>query len=278
MLRGYGNYSYRITNPIMFYTNVCANVTDRFTRGEIDEQLKSEVQHNLQPALGRVAQRGIAYDQITLYTDDIAQGINAGLGQEWVEHRGISVVFHRVCFHYARRGKQSEDRPVPGVPGVQQRPDVGGPAGDRSGNGYGTGGGERRRRYDGLYGFGICPAGGGRQRRQPIADGAGIPASGARRRGSPGTWSCSACGATGQHSKFCSECGAARPLEASGWKCASCGALNKGKFCSECGAKKPEGALLYRCDKCGWEPEDPSNPPKFCPECGDPFDEGDARK
>ena len=49
------------------------------------------------------------------------------------------------------------------------------------------------------------------------------------------------------------------------------------KFCQNCGAKKPEGAPLYRCDKCGWEPEDPSNPPKFCPECGDIFDDSDKK-
>ena len=52
-------------------------------------------------------------------------------------------------------------------------------------------------------------------------------------------------------------------------------ALNKGKFCAECGTKKPEGAPLYRCDKCGWEPEDPTKPPKFCPQCGDPFGSND---
>ena len=61
------------------------------------------------------------------------------------------------------------------------------------------------------------------------------------------------------------------------WYCTECGALNKGKFCAECGAKRPSGAKVYRCDKCGWEPEDPSKPPKFCPECGDPFDDNDAK-
>ena len=62
-------------------------------------------------------------------------------------------------------------------------------------------------------------------------------------------------------------------------KCTKCGASVKAgmKFCQNCGAKKPEGAPLFRCDKCGWEPEDPTNPPKFCPECGDIFDDNDKK-
>ena len=52
-------------------------------------------------------------------------------------------------------------------------------------------------------------------------------------------------------------------------------ALTERMFCSECGSPRPAAAKKYRCDKCGWEPEDPTNPPRFCPECGDPFNDGD---
>ncbi len=76
----------------MFYTNVCGNVEDRFVRGQIDEQLKAEVQHNMQPALGKIALKGIPYDQLTLYTNDIAHELNQELTEDWVENRGISVV------------------------------------------------------------------------------------------------------------------------------------------------------------------------------------------
>jgi membrane protease subunit (stomatin/prohibitin family) len=62
-----------------------------------------------------------------------------------------------------------------------------------------------------------------------------------------------------------------------GWACPKCGATNTGKFCTECGTKKPAGVPQYKCDKCGWEPADPTKPPKFCPECGDPFDDGDIK-
>ena len=36
-IQGYGTYSYRITNPVMFYTNVCANVSDVYKKISIDE-------------------------------------------------------------------------------------------------------------------------------------------------------------------------------------------------------------------------------------------------
>ena len=90
------------------------------------------------------------------------------------------------------------------------------------------------------------------------------------------TWVCPSCGSK-VSGKFCHECGAKKPAEVlGGWQCTACGAVNKGKFCAECGAKKPAGALQYKCDKCGWEPEDPTKPPRFCPECGDPFDANDV--
>ena len=98
---------------------------------------------------------------------------------------------------------------------------------------------------------------------------------GAKKPEAPTGWTCPSCGRSNS-GKFCAECGTPKPADQGFWIC-SCGAKNKGKFCAECGAKKPAGVPLYRCDKCGWEPADPTKPPKFCPECGDLFDENDQK-
>lgn len=56
------------------------------------------------------------------------------------------------------------------------------------------------------------------------------------------------------------------------WGCTNCQTINSGKFCTECGAAKPvEEEAPVSCSGCGYTPEDGSTP-KFCPECGTRFE------
>ena len=77
---------------MLFYTNVCGNVENRFERGEIESQMKSELLKALQPALARVSAMGVDYSEIPLYTDMIADGLNDVLTKEWIERRGVQIV------------------------------------------------------------------------------------------------------------------------------------------------------------------------------------------
>ena len=52
-------YSYRLTDPLLFYKNVCGNVETAFTRDKIDSQLKSELLTALQN-LPTPPRRGLA--------------------------------------------------------------------------------------------------------------------------------------------------------------------------------------------------------------------------
>ncbi len=130
--------------------------------------------------------------------------------------------------------------------------------------------------FTGFLGMNMAQQGGGMNPAQLFQMGAQQQPSQQRAsmQQNANAWTC-VCGATAT-GKFCPECGAKKPepKATTGWTCA-CGAVNAGKFCSECGAKRPAGAPVYRCDKCGWQPADPTHPPKFCPECGDPFNEDD---
>ena len=77
-------------------------------------------------------------------------------------------------------------------------------------------------------------------------------------------WDCPACGAKNIRSKFCPDCGGARPT-ADTWTCPVCGATGiRSRFCPDCGTKKPEAAKGWTCPSCGAE----NITSKFCPECG----------
>ena len=58
-IRCFGEYSYRISDPILFYTNVCGNVSEDYTRDRLDGQLKTELLTALQPAFAKISDMGI---------------------------------------------------------------------------------------------------------------------------------------------------------------------------------------------------------------------------
>ncbi len=284
-IRCNGEYSYKITDPILFYTNVCGNVTDTYDRSKIDSQLKSELLTALQPAFSRISDMGIRYSSVPGHTQELADALNEVLSEKWGNLRGIQIVAFGVNTMKASEEdenmiKELQRSAALSNPAMRQGYIAGatgtamqaaaantnaGPvmafAGMNMANMVGANSGV----YGGDQGTPIpAPVQG-----QPVAGSAPTPAP------APAGWTCS-CGHTGNTGKFCAECGKPQPAPAEGWTC-SCGAVNQGKFCSNCGAKKPAGAPLYKCDKCGWTPEDPKNPPKFCPECGDPFDDSDVQ-
>ncbi|MDD7340859.1 MAG: SPFH domain-containing protein [Firmicutes bacterium] len=275
-IRCFGEYSYRIVNPMLFYANVCGNVEGEFTRDRIDSQLKSELLTALQPAFAKISDMGIRYSALPGHTMEIAEVLNEVLSEKWANLRGVEIVSFGVNSVKASEEdeamiKELQRNATFRNPNMAAAHLVGAQAQAMQDAAKNAGGA-----FTGFMGMNMAQGGGmnAAQLFQMGAQQQSAPAQQSSPAQQPQSgWKC-ACGATAT-GKFCPECGAKKPAD-EGWTCA-CGAVNKGKFCAECGAKKPAGAPLYRCDKCGWQPADPAHPPKFCPECGDLFDENDLR-
>ena len=307
-IRCFGEYSYKITNPILFYTNVCSNVENEYLRSEIDGQLKSELLGALNVAFGVMSEKGVRYSALPAHAEEIGDQLNEVLSKKWRDLRGIEVVSFGVSSVKASeedekyiRDLQALSNPnarasfLTGATGAAMQTAAANEGGAMMGfMGMGMAGMQGANMMNGInQQMGYPPQGGYPGAPQGMAVGA-APAGWTCSCGQSGNtgkfcgacgkpkeepkagWTCS-CGHAGNTGKFCAECG--KPQQAAapaGWTC-SCGTINQGKFCANCGSKKPADAPLYKCDKCGWVPPDPKNPPKFCPECGDLFDERDIQ-
>ena len=273
-IRCHGEYSYKITNPMLFYTNVCGNVEDTYVRETIDSQLKTELLTALQPAFARISDMGIRYSSLPAHTMEIGDALNNVLSSKWRDLRGIEIVVFGVS---SVNASEEDEKMIKEIqrnaafrnPTMAAAHMVGAQAQamqDAAKNEGGMGA------MGGFFGMNMAHSAGAGAAANLFAMGQQQQTQ--KPQAAQSGWTC-VCGHGGNTGKFCINCGKPQPL-ADGWTC-SCGTVNMGKFCQNCGSKKPEGAPLYKCDKCGWTPEDPMNPPKFCPECGDVFDESDKR-
>ncbi len=247
-IRCNGIYSYKIADPLLFYTNVCGNVESEFLREEIDMQLRTEFVSALAPSLGKLSALEIRPNQIVTHMRELEDAINDELAQKWAETRGLKVVSIAMnpptlppedaeLIKNIQKNAVLRDTSMAAAVLTQAQADA-----------LKTAAGNESGAMIGFMGMNMASnAGAGLNTQQLYA----------MAQAQKDTWKCS-CGATAE-GNFCPECG--KKKGENGWKCA-CGNVNEGKFCTNCGEKKPSEGF---CGQCGAKVDGNG---KFCPECG----------
>ena len=251
-----GVYSYRITDPILFYTNVCGNVSEEYTREELDSQLKAEFLTALQPGFARISEMGIRPNAIPGHLMELTDAMDKILSEKWQGLRGLKIVaigMNQVTLpeEDAEMIKQAQRMAILQNPSMAAATLAGAQAeamkmaaSNQNGAMMGFAGmnmasAQGGMNMQGLYQMGAQQNMAGMQQGMPGAQPymagmqQGMPGA---QQTAPGSWQCQ-CGtiATG---KFCPECGSPRPVVQDQLAC-SCGTVNKGKFCQECGKSRP---------------------------------------
>ena len=254
-LRCSGTYSYRISDPLLFYKNVAGNVADEYTRENIDIQLKTEFMSALQPALGKLSDLELRPNQIPQHTPELEAALNEALTDKWINLRGLELVTVSIgsvtipdddaeSIKEAQRTAMYKDANMGAAAIVNAQADA-----------MRTAAGNSAGAMTGFMGMGMAMNQGGMNAQNLYAVGQ-QQAQAAQNQAD--SWNCS-CGtvATGN---FCPNCGAKKPAPAGSWTC-SCGTVATGNFCPNCGAKKPDSDT-WTCS-CG-----ATVTGNFCPNCG----------
>lgn len=255
-IRCHGDYTYKITDPIKFYTNVCGNVEDVYLRETIDSQLKSEFLTALQPAFAKISTMGIRYSALPGHTTELAQAMNDELSEKWTELRGIDVISVGVS------GVKAPDEDEKMIKELQRNAALRNPnmaaahlvgaqaqAMQDAAKNEGDGGA-----FMAFAGMNMANNASGNTANNLFQMN--------HEQEKPNTWTCS-CGQANT-GNFCLNCGKPKTTTAN-WQC-SCGMMNTGNFCSNCGASKPQNKLCPNCQS----PLDAKA--KFCSKCGHKVD------
>ena len=266
-VRCFGEYSYRIVDPIKFYGNVCGNVTDSYKRDQIDSQLKTELLTALQPAFAKISELEIRPNALPAHTMEIAEVLNKVLDAKWGERRGIEVV------EFGISSVTIPDEDAQQIKDLQRTGALRSP--DMAAANWIASNAEAQKAaasnsagaMTGFMGMGMLNNMGGGSNVNSMFDMLGRSQQSQKpqqnQQQAAQGWTCE-CGHSGNTGKFCAECGKPKPAPAGEWQC-ECGAKNTGKFCQECGKPKP-ASNEWTCSECGHE----GNKGKFCAECGKP--------
>ena len=235
-IRCHGEYSYKIVDPILFYTNLCGNFTGEYKRENIESQLKSELLTALQPAFAKISETGVRYSALPGHTNEIADALNEVLSAKWGDTYGIRISTFGINSVNASEEdekmiKELQKNAVLTNPNMAAATLVGAQAQAMQDAAKNTATGPMMA----FAGMNMAQQAGGANAANLFAMGQSAPQQAPQMQPqSQAGWTCS-CG-TVNNGNFCSNCGQPRP--SADWTC-SCGTVNSGKFCSNCGQSRP---------------------------------------
>ncbi len=242
-IRCYGTFSYRISNPLLFYKNVAGNIDYAYTRDRIDEQLESEVISVLQPCFARLSAQGIRYSALPLHTEDICNVMNSLLSEKWSNLRGVEIV------SFAIKGLKAKEDDEKMIKELQRNATFRDPT---------------------MAAAQLIGAQSDAMKAAASNTSAGAAAAFIGMNMASNTTGMNVRDLFSMGGRHQSQPAKVDKADHNSWTC-NCGSVNNTKFCPSCGQKRPEQPKAAFCGECGYRLSDAESSAKFCPNCGSPL-------
>lgn len=245
-LRAHGNYSLRITDPILFYTNAIPKNKSQVDINDINEQYLAEFLTALQTAINKMSADGERISYVPSKSMELSKYMGTVLDDSWRELRGMEIVSVAVAsISYTDDSvkliNMRNQGAMLGDPSIREGYVQGSVA-----RGMESAGSNAAGATTGFVGMGMGMNAGGGYLNQ----------------------------ASQNNQQQMQQQQAPAQSNADHWDCPQCGTSNTGKFCSNCGTPKPTSdgpSLKMKCSDCGKVIDLANGIPKFCPNCGKPF-------
>ncbi len=246
-LRAHGNYSLRITDPILFYTNAIPKNKTQVDINDINEQYLAEFLTALQTAINKMSADGERISYVPSKSMELSKYMGEVLDDSWRELRGMEIVSVAVAsISYTDDSvkliNMRNQGAMLGDPNVRE--------------GYVQGSIARGMESAGSNAAGATTGFVGMGMGMNTTDGYLNQAA-----------------QNNQQQIQQNQENQQKQNNGDSWDCPQCGTSNTGKFCSNCGTAKPTGtpSLQMKCSECSEIIDLANGIPKFCPNCGKPF-------
>ena len=237
-LRCHGDYSIRVTNPVLFYSEVIPKNTSKVDFEEISEQYLAEFLQALQATINKMSADGERISYIPSKGPQISKYMSECLDEDWNNRRGFCVEAVGIAsISYDEESQKlinmRNQGAMMGDPTIRE-----GYVQSSIAEGFKNAGSNPNGAGAAFMGMGMgMNAAGGFMGAASATNAQQMQAQQMQpqqMQGAAAGWTCS-CGAVNT-GNFCQNCGKPKPQPA-GWTC-SCGAVNTGNFCTNCGKPK----------------------------------------